>query len=114
MTMQSPQPIAAEHRCPCCMQPVAAPTRLDLAFREVSPIMARVIRAVIRRPGMSGLQLADAVYGGDPNGGPDHGILTLRVTICRENKKLRRLGMNVGTRAMGARSGYYLMEAPHA
>lgn len=100
--------------CPCCLQGVQGKTALDYALEEASPVMRRVIEAVLRRPGMSGNELCDAVYRDDPNGGPEHGIETLRVTIWRENKKLAVHGLRIGTANRGARSGYFLRRVADA
>jgi hypothetical protein len=53
--------------CPCCGQTIAPP----LIF-PTRPVSQRLYDFVAKRPaGVTTNQIADAIYGDDPNGGPD-------------------------------------------
>ena len=94
--------------CHCCGAPLPD-LPVDHLAAQVSPIMAAVIRAVARRPGIGSARLADIVYADDPNGGPDFAVISVRTAICRENKKLAKSGWAVKA-DIGASRGYRLVE----
>ncbi len=105
------QPVLSS--CPCCGHPMAVPN-LEAACRDVGPIMARILRVVAQRPGISLAALVDAVYADDPEGGP----LTARATLVRrigqERTRLARHGLRVrGPRGTGTyAAGYRLHVVP--
>jgi hypothetical protein len=58
-------------------------------------VKARIWDVVQRRPGISAEELVDAVYGADPNGGPDSGRKAIHVHVNHMNRRLMREGMSI-------------------
>lgn len=90
--------------CPCCGQ-VVMPDAIPGA-EDGSPTFRRIV-AVLHRAGghwLPGVDLADAVYADDPDGGPETALSTISVIIRRDRHRLR------GWRIEGrARHGYRLV-----
>jgi hypothetical protein len=58
-------------------------------------VKARIWDVLQRRPGISAADLVDAVYAGDPSGGPDTGRKTIHVHVNHMNRRLMREGMAI-------------------
>ena len=92
--------------CPCCGQPVRSDMMADLCA-SVTPTMARILRAIARRPGITAAELADVVYGDRPDGGPDDATNVITSVICQQRQRVVAAGWRILSQG-GSRSGYRL------
>lgn len=91
--------------CPCCGHQLERVSIADLRA-AVGPVMRRILDVVAEKPGISGAELADLVYGDQK---PKEPAQTLAVTICRENARIKPLGWTVSAQHNGAARGYRLV-----
>ena len=98
----------SEQVCACCGQtlPPARPKDLRLSA-GYALIFDRVHRA--GKHGVNQQVLFDWVYGSNPNGGPDSGMVVLRTRICYLNKKLRQHGLEIRAPSGAGSPGYRLL-----
>lgn len=95
--------------CKCCGQTLPPPRPKNLRLSAgYALIFDRVHRA--GKHGVSQAVLFDWVYGSNPNGGPDSGLVTLRTRICYLNKKLRLHGLEIRAPSGAGSPGYRLMD----
>lgn len=92
--------------CPTCGAPMPD-VPVEALAAAATPIGARIVRAVARRPGIGAEDLASAVYADDPDGGPDWGESVVRTVICRMNKRWSGMGYRV-VAGRGSIHGYHL------
>jgi hypothetical protein len=100
--------------CPCCKQPVAAPTLEIVVDRyDVTPLQARILGAVWRGKGMpvQTERIFDAMYVDDPDGGPSPTRMyaAFKVALCHLRTRLD--GSGIGIENVGYRQGYRLVMA---
>jgi hypothetical protein len=85
--------------CPTCGQPIA-PTGLPL-----SPIKARILALVQRRPGIDAQTLRELIWANDPNGGPEN-AKAIHVHV----NQLNRILASQGIRIRGSHGGGYRLQ----
>lgn len=92
--------------CPCCGQPVTPPGRLQALMPELGPVSAALLRELMRadRP-LAGRELADRIYAGVPDGGPEHAAGVIAMTAARLREKIEPLGWTIRS---ASRLGYRL------
>lgn len=69
--------------------------------RNVARTLTKLFDALCARPyGMTMREIVDAVYGDDPEGGPEWAVSSIQVTICNFNKRAvkERLGLRIWSR----------------
>ncbi|MFS8147971.1 hypothetical protein [Rhizobium sp. BR 249] len=98
--------------CPCCKQPVAAPTLEIVVDRyDVTPLQARILGAVWRGKGMpvQTERIFDAMYVDDADGGPSPTRMyaAFKVALCHLRTRLE--GSGIGIENVGYRQGYRLV-----
>lgn len=92
--------------CPCCGQAVAAdPLKPILA--DVSPLMGRVIVALLDGSPRHVERLAATVYADRADGGPECANRVLSAVICRHRQILKGHGIAISARR-GRASTYQL------
>jgi len=69
--------------------------RLDAMLADLAPMQAALVQAILRRPGISTLQLCDLLWQDDPNGGPDDAAVCMRVHAYNARKRMARHGYTV-------------------
>jgi DNA-binding response OmpR family regulator len=81
--------------CPHC----GAPTAGQL-IEVRGPLQARVANILLRNfeRWVSSARLVDAVYAGDPNGGPDFAASSVRVSIKALRTQMRPQGLTIESR----------------
>jgi hypothetical protein len=95
-----------ETLCPYCGRPY--PPILSVS----GPVRRRIVDVIASRPnGITRPQLIQAVYGGDPNGGPLHGNV-VSVLVHHANRQLRPQGYEIT--ASRGRGGLYRLVRTHA
>ncbi|WP_245309701.1 hypothetical protein [Rhizobium sp. R339] len=100
--------------CPCCKQPVTAPTLEIVVDRYgVTPLQARILGAVWRGKGMpvQTERIFDAMYVDDADGGPSPTRMyaAFKVALCHLRTRLE--GSGIGIENVGYRQGYRLVMA---
>lgn len=98
--------------CPCCSQPVSAPTLPIVIDRyRIRPLEARILGAIWRGKGhaVQTERIFDAMYVDDPDGGPSPQRMyaAFKVALCHLRKRLE--GSGVGIENVGYRCGYRLV-----
>lgn len=89
--------------CPCCGATTIVPA-WEYAIGLLSPSERRAVKAIIRRPGMGGSELADAIYADRADGGPDGAEATARAITSKASAKLKPHGFVVrGHKSYGYR-----------
>jgi hypothetical protein len=73
----------------------------DWTLLVLSPLERRIYTLVSRRPEIDSDILYTAIYGSDPDGGPDP--TTIDVTICNMNKKIAGWGQVIQRRGKAHR-----------
>lgn len=85
--------------CPTCGQPMNAPRVPLEALRlvEFGKRKRRLVAALADAypRAVNGAALLDAVYGDDPNGGPEAADMALRVLVSQLRKKLVPMGWTI-------------------
>jgi len=69
--------------------------RLDDMTSDLSPMQAKFVTAVLKRPGISAQQVCDVLWGDDPAGGPHDVKNCLAQTAHKARKRLRPHGYTV-------------------
>lgn len=81
--------------CPCCNQAIAGRAPIEALSEGRFPPQMRTIVDVLSkaypRPVSMG-NLIDALYGNDPNGGPDDPEQVIRIRICSLRPQLEQYG----------------------
>jgi hypothetical protein len=107
-----PLVIATPLLCPCCRQPVTAPS-LEIVIDQyrVTPIEATILGAVWGGKGraVQTERIFCAMYADDPDGGPTQNKMyeAFKVALCHLRKKLE--GSGIGIVNVGYRRGYRLV-----
>lgn len=102
-------------KCPCCGNAIEKFSLETLSEAALQPqektIVDTLAKAYPRK--VSRFALVDALYGADPNGGPERPDVVLQVRISNLRKKLRPLGWNVSSAVdgPGSHAGYRLEPA---
>lgn len=97
--------------CPCCEQPVQAPSLDVIVFRYgIPPLQARILRAVCKGKGMpvQTERVFDAMYADDPNGGPSPTAMYRALKGGLYHLRRRLKGSGVQVENCGYRLGYRL------
>jgi hypothetical protein len=95
--------------CPCCGQTVTPPSRLQSVIATVGPVSATVLRELLAADApLSGQQLADRVYRGTHDGGPDNPLQVINQTVKALRYRLEPIGWTI--RSGRAWGGYALAE----
>jgi hypothetical protein len=82
--------------CECCGQPIVQEDDIVLTAMQ-----RRIVKLLKRRGSATGDELRDALWGDDPNGGPDS-LSNLYVHIFHLNRRLKPHGLRVrGSRWIG-------------
>ena len=95
--------------CPCCMQPVAAPSLDDvIAACRLDGFEAAILGTVWAGKGtaVQALKIFDAMYADDPDGGPSPTRMyaAFRHALSSLNSKIEDMGIAV--RSIGRRKGW--------
>ena len=86
--------------CPCCGQPVTPPGRLQALMAEVGPVQASILRELLAaKAPLSGRDLADRVYRGVADGGPDNPNQVICMAVRTLRPRLKPLGWTISSRA---------------
>jgi hypothetical protein len=100
-------------KCPCCSQPVTAPTPdmvADLCM--LRPLQKRILEAVWRGKGMPVMteRIFDAMYYDHPDGGGSQSRMynAFKVALCGMRKLLAEHNTGVWIETVGYRQGYRL------
>ena len=93
---ESPRP-ALSACCPTCARPLPVEDWTLI----LSPLERRIYNLVSRRPEIDSDILYAAIYGSDPDGGPDPKVIDM--TICHLNKKIAGWGQVIQRRKKGHR-----------
>ena len=98
--------------CPCCGQPVTAPSLPIIVDKyKIRPLEARILASIWRGKGhaVQTERIFDAMYADDPDGGPppQRMYAAFKVALCHLRKRLE--GSGVGIENVGYRSGYRLV-----
>lgn len=112
MTVHVGQALAAPIDCPCCKQPVRAPSlEMIIDHYGITPLEGRILGAVWRGKGLpvTTERIFDAMYQDDPNGGPSPPRMyaAFKVALCHMRAKLK--GSGIGIVNPGYRRGYRLV-----
>lgn len=83
--------------CPTCARPLP----VEDWTLVLTPLERRIYGLVSRRPEIDAEILYTALYGSDPDGGPDP--KTIEMTICNMNKKIRHWGQVIQRARKGHR-----------
>lgn len=93
--------------CPCCGQVVTPPGRLQGLMAEVGPVSASVLRELLdARAPLSGRDLADRVYRGVVDGGPENPAQVICMVVRTLRPRLEALGWTIRSSAW---KGYRLV-----
>lgn len=80
-------------------------------FSVTGKLRHRMVEIIADNPGLSGLQIIERLYRGDPNGGPNS-LKVVAVAVIAANKQLAAEGYRiVGSRGRGG--GYKLTRIGH-
>jgi hypothetical protein len=109
---QGPSGPIAPIACPCCGEPVVAPTLEIICFTyDLSPFQTRILSAVWRGRGLpvSAERIFDVMYADDPDGGPELPKMyaAFKEGLHRLRGKLE--GSGIGIVNSGYRKGYRLV-----
>lgn len=96
-------------KCPCCGQSVES-FDPDKLIAIVSPVMAEMIEALLKRPGqyVSTDELARYIWRRDSNGGPANPAVSIWNLVAFNKRRLAALGWAVKSRT-GRYGGYMLV-----
>ena len=92
--------------CPTCGAPLPD-VPVEAMRAALTRSQAVILDAVIRTPGLSVERVADALYGADPNGGPENAAGVVRQQVCKANVRLARMGWRITGKDGG--QGYRLV-----
>lgn len=98
--------------CPCCQQPVQAPSVDIVVFRYgIPPLQARILRAVCKGKGMAvpTERVFDAMYADDPDGGPSPTAMYRAFKVGLFHLRRRLKGTGVQVENCGYRLGYRMV-----
>ena len=94
--------------CPCCGQEVKPKARLEALARRLSPkVQGPMLMALIKsQKPLSANDLANVVYAGRSDGGPDAANKVIHLSISKLRDHLRGTGYEINRYGL---SGYQLM-----
>lgn len=95
--------------CPCCGRPLDGDP-VVAAYATGSNVMVRVARALRDGP-LAMKPLAAAVYGDDPDGGPEWAAGSIRTTIARSADAFAARGWRIACVGRGRGARRYLQRA---
>jgi len=83
--------------CPCCGTPVRGLSAFALKGLSLTPSQRTVLNTLVGRfPSAIHVEtIAAALWGDNPNGGPETAENVIRVYICALNKKLAKSGYRI-------------------
>lgn len=69
----------------------------DPASIRCGPVTRRLLEVLASQPGkwVTTTRIIDALYGDDPNGGPDNANLTIRVLVHTARPRLQAMGWDI-------------------
>jgi hypothetical protein len=93
--------------CPCCGQAVTPPGRLQGLMAELGPVSGSVLQELLAASSpLSGRDLADRVYRGVVDGGPESAAQVICMVVRRLRPRLEALGWTIRSSAW---TGYRLV-----
>lgn len=98
--------------CPCCRQPVIAPSlETVIDHYRITRLEARILGVIWRGRGhpVQTERVFDAMYEDDPDGGPSQTLMykSFKVALCHLRARLKGSGISIEN--VGYRRGYRLV-----